>query len=202
MSKLSGKTLIKHKIDQLRRCKLINRIIVGSDSDIILNHAKECGAEPVKRPDYFCDERLCSANEMIENMCNLFGTDIVVWAHCTNPLISYNTYDDAIQAYMDNYPEFDSLISVLRVQEHLWNHNKTPLNYNPYAERHVPASELKPLYKQDGGIFIQRHCDFLRTKYFFGRTPLLYEIKREEYCDINDQFDLDVARMLISARDS
>jgi len=188
MLKLAGETLIARKIRQLKACKNINRVVLGSDSDEMLEEGKRAGAEIIRRPDYYCDESVASANEMIGNMCSLINTDIVVWSHCTNPLLSSTTYDNAVQTYLDNLPEYDSLLSVVELKEHLWKDGK-PFNYNPYAKRHTPARELPPLYMQDGGIFIQAHKNMLANSYFFGQKPYLFSIPKEEFCDINDYYD-------------
>lgn len=198
MLKLGDDTLISNKIKQLKKCKNINRIVFGSDSDEMLKHAKSYGAETVKRAEYFCDERLASANDMILNMLDLIKTDIVVWAHCTNPLLSSKTYDDAIQTYLINLNNgYDSLLSVVEFQEHLWNENKKPLNYNPYSKRHVPAKELPKYYMQDGGIFIQPYNQMKNNSYFFGKKPYLYVIPYREFLDINTERDYIVARCLL-----
>ena len=198
MLKLGDDTLISNKIKQLKECKNINRIVFGSDSDEMLKHAKSYGAETVKRPEYFCDERLASANDMIGNMLDLIKTDIVVWTHCTNPLLSSKTYDDAIQTYLTNLNNgYDSLLSVVEFQEHLWNENKKPLNYNPYSKRHVPAKELPKYYMQDEGIFIQPYNQMKNNSYFFGKKPYLYVIPYSEFLDINTERDYIVARCLL-----
>ena len=124
MLKLNGETLITRKIKQLKACKNIDRVILGSDCDIMLEEGIKAGAEPIKRPDYYCDEKKASANEMIANMSSSVKTDVIVWAHCTNPLISTKTYEKAIEKYFENLPEFDSLLSVVELKEHLWKDNK------------------------------------------------------------------------------
>ena len=50
---LNGETLIARKIRQLKACKNIDRVIVGSDCEIMLNEALKCGAEAIRRPDYY-----------------------------------------------------------------------------------------------------------------------------------------------------
>ena len=196
---LHGDSLLSRKINQLRNAKCVNRVVVGSDSDHILRHAQEHGAEVVKRPDYFCDESRASANEMIHNMCELVTTDIILWAHCTNPLLTSQTYDRALEIFLSHEGEGgnDSLLSVVKFQEHLWTADKTPLNYDPYLPRHTLAKELPPLYVQDGGIFIQRHANMLQNSYFFGKRPYLFEIPEEEYLDINTMKDIKIAQALL-----
>lgn len=199
MLKLDGKTLIARKIHQLQKCKHINRVILGSDSEKMLEEARNAGAEAIKRPEYYCNETTASANQMIKNMCSLIQTDIVVWAHCTNPLLSPQTYDKAIETYLNNLPDYDSLLSVTKLQEHLWQDFK-PLNYNPWGERHIPARELKPLYMQDGGIFIQSHENMFKNSYFFGEKPYLFEIPSDEFLDINNYRDYIIAQSIINDR--
>ncbi len=198
---LEGQSLIERKIKQLQQCKKINRIVFGSDSDEMLAVARNAGAETVRRPDFFCDETRASANDMIGNMMDLVQTDVVVWAHCTNPLLSPQTYDAAVTKFLDLYPEFDSLLSVVETKEHLWNENKQPLNYNPYAARHVPARELPPYYMQDGGIFIQPYRQMKENSYFFGKKPCLFEIPKEEFLDINDRRDYLLARAILQDKE-
>lgn len=194
--KLNGESLITRKIHQLKQCKNIDRIVFGSDSDEMLDEAKLAGAEIVRRPDYYCNEAVASANDMIGNMCSLIETDIVVWAHCTNPLLSPQTYDRAIETYFENLPQYDSLLSVVELKEHLWKDGK-PFNYNPYSKRHVPARELPPLYMQDGGIFIQSHKNMSENSYFFGKTPYLFVIPNDEFLDINEYRDYLLAKNIL-----
>ena len=197
MLNLKGESLIARKIRQLSKCHTINRIVVGSDSEEMLAEAKSHGAEAVRRPKFYCDEESASANDMIKNMCDLVKTDVVVWTHCTNPLLSSATYDDAVETFLENQLVFDSLLSVTTLQEHMWTVDKKPMNYNPYAERHVPARELPVYYMQDGGIFIQPYQQMKANSYFFGRKPYLYVIPREEFLDINEPRDYLFAKFLL-----
>lgn len=194
--KLNNESLIERKIRQLKQCKNIDRIVFGSDCDEMLERAKSAGAEVVRRNDYFCNEELASANEMIKNMMDLIKTDVVVWAHCTNPLLSPKTYDMAIETYFNNLPKYDSLLSVVELKEHLWK-DGVAFNYNPYASRHVPARDLPPLYMQDGGIFIQSYKNMKKNSYFFGLKPYLFEIPKEQFLDINEYRDYLLAKCMV-----
>lgn len=197
---LEGESLIERKIHQLQNCKKINRIVFGSDSQEMLEVAKKAGAEIVKRPDFYCDEKQASANDMIANMMDLMKTDVVVWAHCTNPLLSAQTYDNAVGKFLELYPKYDSLLSVVELREHLWSEEKLPLNYNPYGPRHVPARDLPPYYMQDGGIFIQPYQQMKANSYFFGKKPYLFQIPNEEFLDINERKDYLLAKAILEDR--
>ena len=149
------------------------------------------------REDYYCDEMQCSANEMIFDMCKKTPAEIIVWAHCTNPLVKSSTYDKAISTFLEKEKEgYDSLISVETLREHLWTTCKRPLNYNPYQEKHILASQLDPLYKQNGAIFIQRRDNFLANSYFFGKKPFLFVMDTCEGLDVNNDVDLLLANII------
>ena len=193
----SDTTLLELKIKQLQSCEMIDRVVVGSDGSDILDIAASAGAETVVRPDYFCDETKASANEMIGNMCSLIDTDVVVWTHCTNPLLTSETYDNFVQLFFEKEKEgYDSVLSVDEVREHLWGEDKKPLNYDPYGERHPLAKTLPSLYKQNGGIFIQRHDNMKTNSYFFGSKPYIKVSPVEESVDINTWYDFSIAEFL------
>lgn len=189
-------TLIGHKVDTLRRCRNVHRVVVGSDDDAILAEAIEHGSDVVRRDAYHCDERRCTANEMLHNMATRIGgndADLIVWAHPTNPLVRPETYDDAINVYRDclGYG-YDSLCSVLPVRRHAWV-NGSAFNFNPNADRHPLAKELKPVLFQNGAIFIQTRGDMLANSYFYGAKPYLYEMNEIESTDIDDRTDYETA---------
>lgn len=195
---LNGETLIERKIKQLKATNLIDRVILGSDSDEMLECARISGAETIRRPAFYCDETQASANDMIKNMMELIQTDVVVWAHCTNPLISSVTYDNAILKFNDNLEQYDSLLSVVPLREHLWKTDKSqPLNFDPSSIRHIPAREIPPYYMQDGGIFIQPYAQMRKNTYFFGKKPYLFEIPEAEFLDINDYTDYLLAKIIL-----
>ncbi len=204
MLPFAGTTLIGHKVRTLLRCKLVGRVVVGSDSQAILDEAARHGAATVRRDDYHCDESRCSANEMIRDMVERVpGADdeTYLWSHPTNPLVRSETYGKAIAVFQmgQKYRVGDSLASVRDERRHGW-FNQTPLNHNPKAERHLPASHLEPVSFQDGAIFIQTRQRFLETSYFYGSNPTLYNIPWKEGWDIDTADDLLVARALWDAQ--
>lgn len=177
-------TLIGHKVRQLRRCRTIDRVVVNSDSPAIAAAAVAEGAEPIEGRDYAGD-----THEMLADSCRQVADGVVVWAHPTNPLVTPATYVRALAAYQSALTVgYDSLCSVYRVQRHAWYTGK-PLNYDPWTSPHPLAAETEPVWFQDGAIFIQTREAFLRTRYFFGANPLLFETPAEEVGDIDTHSD-------------
>ena len=199
---LNGKSLLERKIIQLKQCG-IHEIYVGSDSKEILDIADKTGAIAVKRSNVACDEKKSSANTMIKDFSEKVNSNkIAIWAHCTNPFIYSEHYIEAIEQYIKLDRDcFDSLLSVNKIQSHLWNHNFKPLNYDPWGERHPLASELSPVFSQDGGIFIQKLENFKNNSYFFGKKPYLFELHPITSFDLNTPDDMVWAQMLSKSLD-
>jgi CMP-N,N'-diacetyllegionaminic acid synthase len=213
MLPFGGGTLISHKVQTLQRCKCVDRIVVGSDSDEILAEAQRVGADTIRRDDYHCDEDRCSANEMIADMVSKVDGDTILWAHPTNPLVRSDTYERAMFEFESRRDEScDSLASVTIIQRHAWvtdacgifveGHGADlageedefhPYNFQPNAKRHQLASYLKPMAVQDGAIFIQPREQMLRNSYFYGCRPLLFPVDVTEGWDIDTRADYSVA---------
>jgi CMP-N-acetylneuraminic acid synthetase len=190
----AGTTLIGHKVRTLLNSKRIGRVVVGSDSDAILDAARQWGARTVRRDDYHCDESRCSANEMIRDMvAKVSGADdeVFVWAHPTNPLVRAETYDAAVDRFRDGR-DFDSLMSVRVERRHAW-YADAPLNFTPHAVPHQTAAQLAPVMFQDGAIFVQTRARWLETAYFFGERPLHFPVPWDEGWDVDVRRDYEVA---------
>lgn len=196
MAPFGDSTLLEHKIDQLRQCELIDEVVVGSDSEAILDVARSHGASVRRRDAFHCDESRCSANQMIRDLVSRVEGELIVWAHCTNPLCPAEAYHHAILEMLRS-DDHDSLCSVTEAQRHAWYAGE-PLNFNPSATRHQLAAELRPVRLQDGAIFIQPRRQMLENAYFYGRSPLLYPLPWPMGLDIDTAEDLALARVLFS----
>ena len=109
----------------------------------------------VKREEKYCDEKKTNATDMIKNMVSFVDAEIILWAHSTNPFIDQNLYTDAINLFKKSLKKKDSLFSATVLKNHFWDQNKKPLNHNPFAKKHLVAKKLKPIFSQNGGIFIR-----------------------------------------------
>ncbi len=201
LREIQGLPLVGRKVMQLAQSKYIDKIYVGSDSLRILEVAERFGAIPVMRNPLACDESMSPANVMIGDFVNRVEGDLVVWAHCTNPFLYAHHYDIAIMKFLEVYDEFDSLMSVIKIQSHMWNKYGFPVNYNPHAKSHTLAKDLDPFYFQDGGIFIQKMEDIRRNSYFFGKKPYLIEHDFFDSFDLNTETDFQYANLLSKAMD-
>ncbi|MEO0966435.1 MAG: NTP transferase domain-containing protein [Planctomycetota bacterium] len=187
-------TMIGRKVRQLVAVDAIDEVVVGTDSDRIAFEAEAYGATVRPRDAYHCDESRCPANDMIRNLAAMVEADTVLWAHCTNPLVSSARYADALAAYAAD-DACDSLCSVTADTRHAWFVGD-PLNFDPWAGPHPLASGLPPVHHQNGAIFVQPHRQMLDNAYFYGRRPLLYPLPWTAAVDIDTRDDYRAALAL------
>lgn len=197
----SGLSLLAHKIRQLNNVEQIDAVIVGTDSDAIAAVAIDEGAE-VRVQDPYHSSDACPIRERWRNLIAMTEAELVVWAHCTNPLTRAEDYHFAIEAYHRAAEcGFDSLASVTPIQRHAWRIDDTtgrgaPINFDPQALPYPYAADLDPMYVQDGAIFIQPHRAMLENGFFYGNNPYLWVNEYPRGLDIDTADDLNIARRL------
>lgn len=201
-----GSTLVAHKIKQLKQCKTISHIVVGSDDDKILKEATMWGAYTYKRAPDVCDEVSKPWNAAIHDMASAVKGDTILWAHCTNPCVLPSTYEHAVSRYATQ--DCDSVIGVTKLQSHIWSYvpehlddNTTrerpmPVNFDPYTAPHRPAGVLAPVYYQNGAIFIYDRASMLRDSYVYGFKPALFPMDPDEAIDVDTDDDFRRAELL------
>jgi len=202
LMEVNGDSLIVRKIKQLKRSRYIDKINVGTNCEISAMLAEQNGAEVIWREDYFCDETKASANEMIGDLAVKINSDVMVWSHCTNPFTYATHYDSALEVFGEKSRlGYDSVVSVYRVQSHMWGADARPANFDPWGPRHPLAKDLQPVFFQDGGIFIQSALRFRETSYFYGSRPWLFEVEFPYCHDINTPDELEFSRYIAAALD-
>lgn len=189
----AGTTLLQYKIRQLKRVKEIDKIVVTSDTDYMLELAVKEGALIHKRAPEYCDEKTKSFGEVVAHVCCNVDSEDILWATCTSPLVVEEMYSKAIVQYYQDCPsKGDSLVSFEMIKRYLWN-DLGPLNYE-LGVKHVPSQQLPPLYIVTDGILIAPRLKMIEWKYFHGRHPVRFLMDKKSAVDIDDGLDLACAR--------
>ena len=202
LKKFNGKSLIEHKILQLKKSKVIDEIVIGTNSDKIINIAKKNKVNFFIRDENFCNtldkKDKFTANDMIHNLSSSIEDNvIIIWIHCTNPLIDHKIYDDALTLFKKKLRQgYDSIASVDLIKQHIFNKKFKAINYNPYEKRHKLADEIDHYYGLNGAFFIQLSEKMKKNRYFFGDKPYLYPTPTIYSVDINLPEDFAFAEII------
>ena len=193
ISPFGNSNLLLHKIEQLKKVQSISRIVVTSDSDVMLEMAKEVGVEIHKRDIEYCDEKSKSFGEVVKHVCeNVLGTHIL-WAPCTSPLVLPANYHEGILEYYNSLKNgYDSLVSVEPFKRYIWN-DFGPINYK-LGTKHLPSQELEQLYFISDGIILAPRTKMIEWSYFHGINPKRFVLDKIHCVDIDDKLDLEVAK--------
>jgi N-acylneuraminate cytidylyltransferase len=185
--------LLTYKIAQLKEVESIVRIVVTSDSELMLSLARQAGVDTHKRATEYCDEKTKSFGEVVRHVAESVEGDHILWATCTAPLVVPKLYSSAIDTYLRCLNQgFDSLMSVEIFKRYLWN-DSGPLNYE-LGLKHVPSQDLEPLYFVTDGILLAPRLKMIEWNYVHGTNPFKYVLGKRESVDIDDGLDLAKAR--------
>ncbi|MCR4694291.1 MAG: acylneuraminate cytidylyltransferase family protein [Pseudobutyrivibrio sp.] len=187
-------SLLEIKIDQLKRINRIDHIIVSSDSNKMLNIAKEKGVIAIERPDIYCDEKSKSFNEVVSYIAKeQVQDDIMMWTPCVCPLLSDRSLVEGIKLFENVNEKYDSIATATLIKEYIFDENG-PINFS--VANHVKSQDLPNWHYIVNGFFIAKREAMENWGFVYGPNPYLFEINKYEAIDIDDILDFDVAEML------
>jgi len=196
---LAGKPLYEHIISVLSACPEICEIYVDTDSLTIIEDLQKGFPEVriIERPEHL------RAGEIPMNEVLLYDTaqikaDFYLQTHSTNPLLLSETVSRAIQTLFENYPKYDSLFSVTRLNTRLWDELGRAINHNPSIL--LRTQDLPPVFEENSCIYIftQKILESKRNRQ--GERPMMFEIEAAEAWDIDVELDFLIAEFLMQKR--
>ena len=122
--------LFENKINQLIKAKLIDKIIISTDDDLIIGYLQRDFSNNDKiilhKRDQKLSSSLTSTDDLITHagsLINSYYSDCnILWTHVTSPFIEPDTYDSAIDAFHTTKAKgFDSLMSITSIKNFLWD---------------------------------------------------------------------------------
>jgi CMP-N-acetylneuraminic acid synthetase len=124
----------------------------------------------------------------------LIEADYYLQTHSTNPLLKPGTISNAIDAFLHDVPEYDSLFGVTRLQTRLWDRAGKPINHDPAIL--LRTQDLPPVYEENSCIYIFARDTLLARRNRLGERPMMFEIPAIEAWDIDEELDFTVADIL------
>ena len=196
---LAGKPLFHYILDTLLQCPEIYQIAVNTDSEMIQNDIEKNfpGIIVIIRPEKLRADSI-PMNEILMYDTGQVSADLYLQTHSTNPLLKATTISKAINEFRRQYPTFDSLFSVTRLQTRLWDQNTLPINHDPDVL--LQTQDLPPIYEENSCIYLFTAENLRRRGNRIGENPMMYEIPVEEALDIDEESDFQIADLLMKNR--
>lgn len=195
---MDGKPLYFYILETLSKCKLIDQIIVDTDSEIIKNGIKVnfpniiiynrrrelCGSE------ISTNKLLCQVIEDLQ-----LKSKIYLHTHVTNPLIKVETIETIIYFFINNRKKYDSLFTVNKYHSRFYNKLFAAINHNP--DDLIPTQDLDPIYEENSCLYLTPHETIVKYKRRIGDNPYLFPISKLEAQDIDWEDDFILAETII-----
>ena len=194
---LAGHPLYSYILETLLACPEISTVVVDTDSPVIQKGVRQHypTVQVLDRPEHLRSGEV-PMNEVLLHDTSLVEAEFYLQTHSTNPLLRHETISRAIQAITSQYPTFDSLFSVTRLQTRLWDALGRAVNHNPAIL--LRTQDLPPIYEENSCLYIFTRQTLLQRRNRLGERPLMFEIDSAEAWDIDEEIDFLITDLLIS----
>ncbi|MGJ8676100.1 MAG: cytidylyltransferase domain-containing protein [Akkermansiaceae bacterium] len=192
----SSSNLLRIKIQQLLEVPNLDKVVVNSEDEALLELAKDSGAEIVKRDPAFATDGV-STSDYYRNIAENCDADVILSATVTTPLMKVETYEKGIEKFFElEGAGFDSVTSCTTLKEFLYVDGK-PLNYDPSNQ--VRSQDLPNIFVLNYGYSILFRENMIKNKNIVGKSPCFVPISKIESVDIDTLEDFFIAETLYNA---
>lgn len=194
-----SKPLYHHIISSLLSCSSIREVVIDTDSPTILADAEKSFPRVtlLERPEHLRAGTI-PMNDVLMNSIRQIDADFYLQTHSTNPLLTAETISTAIERFKQNFPLYDSLFSVTRLQTRLWDGLTRAVNHNPAIL--LRTQDLPPIYEENSCLYIFTRNVLESRHNRIGERPMMYEIDPVEAWDIDEELDFRIAEFLYKVR--
>lgn len=193
---LAGKPLFHHVLESLLAVPEIDEILVDTDSQPVMDGLQENfpRVKIINRPEHLRADDV-PMNDILIHDTEQVPADLFLQTHSTNPLLKPETISRAIQLLITNYPNYDSLFSVTRLQTRLYDQHGNAINHNPHEL--IQTQDLPPVYEENSCIYIFNRENLLAKRHRISDRPWMFEIDADEAWDIDEELDFEICNFLL-----
>lgn len=193
---LAGKPLFHHVIETLLAVPEIAEILVDTDSEPVMDGLRQYFPQVkiINRPEQLRADDVPMNDILIHDTAQT-QADFYLQTHSTNPLLKSETVSRAIQSLITNYPNYDSLFSVTRLQTRLYFQDGRAINHDPKIL--IQTQDLPPVYEENSCLYIFTRDNLLKRHHRIGETPMMFEIDAAEAWDIDEELDFSITDFLL-----
>ena len=196
---LGGKPLIAWSIEAAQSSRLVDRTVVSSDSTDIIDVARRFGADaPFVRPSHLAADDTSTWETVAHALDEMPGFDLVVLLQPTSPLRSAADVDAAIKLSADRGLPVVGVCRASKPPE--WLYYLAGDRMEPVLRNvRVPgrSQDARPAFAINGAVYVSSVESLHANQGFLGPTTLAYEMPPERSVDIDDEFDLRIARSIL-----
>lgn len=198
---LAGKPLIAWTIDEAKKSRYIDRLILSSEDDEIIEVAKEYGCEvPFKRPLELAQDDTPGIDPVLHAIEQCPGYDYVVLLQPTSPLRTVEDIDGCIEKLLVS--EADFCVSVSEPDKSpYWMYtleNDKMVSLLPQEGLVLRRQELPKVYSLNGAVYVGEIQQVIIQKGFITDNTIAYSMDNVSSIDIDSELDFTMCEVLIN----
>lgn len=205
---LKGKPLIAYTIEEAKKSKYIDRVIVSTEDEEIASVSRGFEAEvPILRPKEFAQDNSPTVDCVIHMVNWLkeneeYKPDYVCLLQCTSPLRTFEDIDGAIEKIIST--DMDGVVSVCESEVNpYWTNvfDGDRLKYFIEEGRQITRrQDLPKIYRMNGAVYIVKTEELIRGRTLEPSKITGYIMDSEKSVDIDNIEDFLLAEILIGRR--
>lgn len=205
IKKVNNLRLFEISVISALKSKIIDEVVVSSNSNFILNKSKKLGTKILKRPDNLC-KNITNANEVIQHFINKLDGEIksrnpyLIYLQPTSPLRKSTHIDRAFKALKKG---FHSLVSVSISNKSFYKSlGVKGKKIQPLFPKFYNANDqqIPQIFKPNGAIYIFLLKDFLKKKKIPVNNLCVYIMSEKESLDINSLKDFKILKRVMNSK--
>lgn len=191
---VAGKPLIAWTIDEAKKSKYIDRLILSSEDQEIIKVAEAWGCEvPFVRPPELAQDDTPGVAPVLHALTELPGYDYVVLLQPTSPLRSVEDIDGCIEFCIEHGAS--TCVTVTEPDKSpYWMYVLDAQNQmKPLIETEktiMRRQELPVVHVLNGAVYVAKCKWFMNSKLFLTNETVACPIPKERSLDIDSELDL------------
>jgi len=196
----AGHPLVAWTVLQSKLSSEIDEVYVSSDSDEILEIAKNYGAKTIKRPEIFASDTAKSEDAIIHALSAIGSNqEIIVMLEPTAPLRDPSDLGNAIKMF--RLKDWDSCFSGATLQDFLiWkkDNNGKLISVNYDYKNQGPRQMREPDYVENGAIYMFKPKIMLEENNRFGGKIGIFPNHFWQSFEIDEPDDWDFVELVFN----
>lgn len=206
---ICGHPLISYSIEAAKNSKYISTIVVSTDDKNIASIANKYGAHtPFLRSKNLSGDKVPSVDALydcVKRSEKFFKEkfDFIIELPCVSPLRDNYDVDEALKILINK--KYDSVVSYVNTGEKhptrlkRIKENKVTNFCKDYPEADIGSrrQDFEPCFIRNGAIYAMTRECIINMKSRNGKNSFPYIMSSEKSINIDEKFDLDIAKLLI-----
>ncbi len=200
---LAGKPVIYYTLEEAKKSKHLDRIVVSTDDREILKTCEDLGAEVITRPPELATDTSPTELALIHVIETLkeqegYEADIIVTLEPTSPLRTVQLVDRCIERLLDSGA--DSVISVTETRECFGRIDDGKFEYL-FKDQPRRRQLRQPMYIESSTVYVTKTETLLKNKSVLGEKLFAVIAREDEAIDINTPLDFVIAEAVMQWRE-